>query len=135
MVQLVLSVPFVRLKIRHQRKIKINGDGSNVRCFLSVYDFIDAILLLIKKKTNGIYNVGNHHEYHNLEVAKLICNLLGKNIKKEIKFVKDRPFNDKRYSINTEKIKRIGWRPKKNLINDLPFIISWYKKNLKLFNL
>jgi dTDP-glucose 4,6-dehydratase len=117
------------------RKIKINGDGSNVRCFLSVYDFIDAILLLIKKKTNGIYNVGNHHEYHNLEVAKLICNLLGKNIKKEIKFVKDRPFNDKRYSINTEKIKRIGWRPKKNLINDLPFIISWYKKNLKLFNL
>ena len=117
------------------RKIKINGDGSNVRCFLSVYDFIDAILLLIKKKTNGIYNVGNHHEYHNLEVAKLICNLLGKNIKKEIKFVKDRPFNDKRYSINTEKIKKIGWRPKKNLINDLPFIISWYKKNLKLFNL
>lgn len=117
------------------KKININGDGSNVRCFLSVYDFIDAILLLIKKKTDGIYNVGNHHEYRNLEVAKLICNLLGKDFKKEIKFVKDRPFNDKRYSINTEKIKRIGWRPKKSLMKDLPYIISWYKKNLKLFNL
>ena len=117
------------------KKININGDGSNVRCFLSVYDFIDAILLLIKKKTNGIYNVGNHHEYRNLEVAKLICNLLEKDFKKEIKFVKDRPFNDKRYSIKTEKIKKIGWRPKKSLIKDLPYIISWYKKNLKLFNL
>lgn len=90
---------------------------------------------MIKKKTNGIYNVGNHHEYRNLEVAKLICNFLGKDFKKEIKFVKDRPFNDKRYSINTEKIKKIGWKPKKSLIKDLPYIISWYKKNLKLFNL
>jgi dTDP-glucose 4,6-dehydratase len=117
------------------KKININGDGSNVRCFLSVYDFIDAILLLIKKKTYGIYNVGNHHEYRNLEVAKLICNFLGKDFKKEIKFVKDRPFNDKRYSINIEKIKKIGWRPKKSLIKDLPHIITWYKKNLKLFNL
>ncbi len=117
------------------KKININGDGSNVRCFLSVYDFIDAILLLIKKNTYGIYNVGNHHEYRNLEVAKLICNFLGKDFKKEIKFVKDRPFNDKRYSIKIEKIKKIGWRPKKSLIKDLPYIISWYKKNLKLFNL
>ena len=54
---------------------------------------------------------------------------------KYIKFVKDRPYNDKRYSISINKIKKLGWKQKDSLINDLPQIIEWYKKNYKIFKI
>ena len=96
-------------------------------------DFTNAIYLLIKKNKIGIYNIGNNKYFKNLEIAKLICKKLGSNPKKSIKFINDRPFNDKRYSINISKIKRLGWKPKKNLVNDIETIVEWYKKNHKVF--
>jgi len=47
--------------------------------------------------------------------------------------VKDRPYNDKRYSVSSQKIRKLGWRPKENLIKDLPMIVEWYRKNPKIF--
>ena len=58
---------------------------------------------------------------------------LKKNPEKFIKFTKDRLYNDKRYSVSSKKIRKLGWSPKRNLINDLPMIIKWYKKNYKIF--
>jgi dTDP-glucose 4,6-dehydratase len=127
-------IPCCILNLLFNKKILINGDGSHLRCFLSVNDFVDGILLLIKKKVNGIYNIGNETYYRNLDIAKIICEFLEKDYKKNIKFIKDRPFNDRRYSIKTDKLKKLGWKPKKKLIEDLPEIINWYKKNLKIFN-
>lgn len=57
-----------------------------------------------------------------------------KELKKYIKFIKDRPFNDKRYFLNLNKISSIGWKPKHNFFKDLPGIIEWYKKNYKIFD-
>ena len=54
--------------------------------------------------------------------------------KKYLKYVKDRPYNDMRYSVSSKKIKSLGWEPKNKLIKDLPEIINWYKKNLKLYD-
>ena len=68
-----------------------------------------------------------------LELAKIICNYLNKDPNKFIKFIKDRPYNDKRYSVSTDKIRKLGWKPENKLINDLPEIINWYKKNMKLY--
>ena len=59
---------------------------------------------------------------------------MNKNPKKYIKYVKDRPYNDRRYSISINKIKKLGWQPEKQLTKDLPSIISWYENNYKLFN-
>ena len=58
---------------------------------------------------------------------------MNKKPKKSIMFIKDRPFNDKRYSISSKKIRRLGWKPEKKLVKDLPNIIEWYKKNQNLF--
>ena len=126
-------IPTCIINILKNKKIEINGDGSHVRCFLSVQDFAEAIFLLVKKKKTGIFNIGNSKHYKNLDIAKMICGFLNKNYKKNIRFVIDRPFNDKRYSINFNKIKKLGWKPKRNLIEDLPKIIQWYKKNINLF--
>ena len=58
---------------------------------------------------------------------------MNKNPKKFIKFIKDRPYNDRRYSISTRKINKLGWKPEYRLKNELLNIIQWYKKNIKLF--
>ena len=50
-----------------------------------------------------------------------------------IEYIEDRPFNDKRYSISSKKIKNLGWKPERNLLEDLPSIIEWYNKNYNLF--
>ena len=126
-------IPTCIINLLKNKKIEINGDGSHVRCFLSVQDFAEAIFLLVKKRKTGIFNIGNSKHYKNLDIAKMICSFLNKSHKKNIRFVTDRPFNDKRYSINFNKIKKLGWKPKRNLIEDLPKIIQWYKKNIYLF--
>ena len=58
---------------------------------------------------------------------------LNKDPNKFIKFIKDRPYNDKRYSVSTKKIRALGWKPKYNLIKDLPSMIDWYTNNYKLY--
>ena len=126
-------IPRCIISLLKNRKIPIHGDGKNERFYLSVQDFARAIILLIKKKNNGIYNIGSNESYTNIELAKSICKYLGKDPKKFIHYVEDRPYNDKRYSISSSKIRKIGWKPKFNLIKDLPKIVQWYSDNLYLY--
>ena len=126
-------IPRCIISLLKNRKIPIHGNGKNQRFYLSAQDFASAIILLIKKKNNGIYNIGSNESYTNIELAKSICKYLDKDPKKFINYVKDRPYNDKRYSISSSKIRKIGWKPKFNLIKDLPKIVQWYSDNLYLY--
>ena len=117
-----------------KKPIPIHGNGKNIRFYLSALDFADAIILLVSKKDSGIYNIGSNYYEKNINIAKKICELLNKNPNKYIKFTKDRLYNDKRYSVSFNKIKKLGWKPKRNLLKDLPMIVKWYKKNYKIFN-
>ena len=126
-------IPRCIISLLKNRKIPIHGNGKNQRFYLSAQDFASAIILLIKKKNNGIYNIGSNESYSNINLAKLICKYLNKDPKKFIKYVKDRPYNDKRYSISSLKIRKLGWKPKFNLIKELPNIIQWYSDNLYLY--
>ena len=126
-------IPRCIISLLKNRKIPIHGNGKNQRFYLSAQDFASAIILLIKKKNNGIYNIGSNESYSNINLAKLICKYLNKDPKKFINHVKDRPYNDKRYSISSSKIRKIGWKPKFSLNKDLPKIIQWYSDNLYLY--
>ena len=57
-----------------------------------------------------------------------------KKSNKNIEYTKDRPFNDKRYSVSSKKIQNLGWKPKTNLFKELNEIIKWYTKNNKIFS-
>ena len=126
-------IPRCIISLLKNKKIPIHGNGKNERFYLSAQDFARAIVVLIKKKNNGIYNIGSNEFYTNIDLAKLICKYLNKDPKKYISYVKDRPYNDKRYSISSSKIREIGWKPKFNLNKDLPKIIQWYSDNLYLY--
>ena len=128
-------IPSCITKLIKNKPIEIHGSGNNIRCYLSAVDFANAIYLLLKKKRTGIFNIGNNKYFKNIEIAKIICKKFKKDKKQFIHFVKDRPFNDRRYSVNINKIKKIGWRPRNSLINDLDEIIKWYHDNINLFKI
>jgi len=116
------------------KKFTIHGKGLQKRSFLYVKDFCKAIDILYRKgKIFEAYNVGSKFEYKNVEIVKIIARQNKKDFYKNTVFVKDRPFNDFRYSINFNKIKKIGWKPKAKVEDKIFEINNWYKKNLFRF--
>ena len=117
------------------KPIPIHGNGKNIRYYLSAIDFAKALIILVKKKDRGTFNIGSSYCERNINIAKIICRFFKKDVKKNITFTKDRLYNDLRYSVSSKKIRKLGWKPQQNLINDLPMIIEWYKKHHKIFKL
>jgi len=107
---------FIKL-LKEDIPVTIQGDGSNLRSFLHVYDVSRAFECILKNgKIGEIYNIGadDHLEYSILDITykllKLIKNIENKeDANKWITFVEDRPFNDKRYYISNDKVKQLGW--------------------------
>ncbi len=115
------------------KPMSVHGNGKNIRFYLSAVDFADALIMLVKKKSKGVYNIGSNHFEKNINIVKKICKLFNKDPKKFIIFTKDRLYNDKRYSVSSKKMMKLGWKPKSNLIEDLPNIVKWYQNNYKIF--
>jgi dTDP-glucose 4,6-dehydratase len=116
---------FIQL-LRTDRKLTIQGDGSNLRSFIHVSDVCRAFDVIIKHGCIGeIYNIGSNaeNEYSVLDVAKLLIKMVkGVDVALHastqnnaasdlewIEYVEDRPFNDKRYYISNDKLKQLGW--------------------------
>jgi len=104
---------FIEL-LKDNKKVTIQGDGSNIRAFLHSHDVARAFEIILEKgKIGEIYNIGSdeNQEYTVLQVAKLLIEKI-KNTKDHnewITYIEDRPFNDKRYYISNQKIKDLGW--------------------------
>jgi dTDP-glucose 4,6-dehydratase len=107
---------FIKL-LQENKKVTIQGDGTNIRAFLHVDDVCEAIkLILLNGKIGEIYNIGSDDkdEYTIIQIAQILI----KNIKNTesynewIEYIEDRPFNDKRYYISNDKVKKLGWEIK-----------------------
>lgn len=108
-------IPLFISQLKNNKKVTIQGDGSNVRSFLHVYDTVRAFdCILDKGKIGEIYNIGcdTHMEYTVMNVAKILIKLLKKtdDYQQWIEYIEDRPYNDKRYYISNQKLKDLGWR-------------------------
>jgi len=101
-------------------KIPVHGDGSYRREWTHTEDNCMAILLVMETGTDGqVYNISTGEEFTNLEVVKKVLEVMGAPTDL-IEFVADRPGQDVRYSVKTDKIKRLGWQPKMTLDRYLP---------------
>lgn len=125
-------IPVVILKALNNEKIPIYGKGQNIREWLYVSDCVRGIFSAIEKGLAGeIYNIGSGEEKRNIEVVKIILNIIGKP-EDLIEFVKDRPGHDYRYSMNSEKIKReLGWKPEITFQTGIEKTIKWYIENME----
>ena len=99
--------------LKEDKKVTIQGDGSNVRAFLHAIDVASALESILERgKIGEIYNIGRDEdkEYTVLEIAKILIKLIKdtEDYDKWIEYIEDRPFNDKRYYISNDKVKDLG---------------------------
>jgi len=122
-------IPVLILNALHEKSLPIYGEGKNIRDWIYVLDNCEAIDLIFQKgKIGEIYNIGTGNEKTNIEIANLILKGLNKP-KSLIEFVMDRPGHDFRYSLNCEKIKKLGWKPKVRFEEGIEKTIKWYVEN------
>jgi dTDP-glucose 4,6-dehydratase len=111
------------------RPLPIYGSGNNVRDWIYVQDNCRAIHSVLEKGEKGqIYNIAGGNERKNIDIAKEILRTLSLPATM-IEYVADRLGHDFRYSLNCEKIHRLGWKPQVQFEDGLQRTINWYRSN------
>ncbi len=136
-------IPLIIHNIIQKKPLPVYGDGRNIRDWLHVKDHSVAIEAVLKKgKAGGVYNIGGNNEWANIDIVNLVCDLLdgrlgrspGEN-RQLITFVKDRPGHDRRYAIDSSRIKgELGWEPAYTFERGLAETIDWYLANQEWVN-
>jgi dTDP-glucose 4,6-dehydratase len=109
--------------------VPLYGDGKNVRDWLHVDDHCRAIDLLIQNGVSGeVYNIGGGNEVMNVDLTHRILDALGKPASL-IKPVADRAGHDRRYCLDTTKLRGMGWAPAEPFDEGLRRTIEWYRRN------
>ncbi len=145
-------IPLVIANILDGKPLPIYGDGQQIRDWLYVDDHNRGIDLVIRHgRNNETYNIGGNNEWANIDIVKLICELLdkqfqsasdmairfpnapqvtGKSAKDLITFVKDRAGHDRRYAIDASKITgELGYSPKESFETGIRKTLQWYLEN------
>lgn len=131
-------IPLFINNILEEKPLPVYGKGDNVRDWLYVVDHARAIDVIFHKgKTGETYNIGGHNEWTNIDLIKLLCELMDEKLgrakgssEKLITYVKDRAGHDKRYAIDATKIKEeLGWVPSLQFREGLSLTIDWYLNN------
>jgi dTDP-glucose 4,6-dehydratase len=110
--------------------LPVYGDGMNVRDWIYVEDHCKAIDLIMHEGKEGeVYNIGANNEVPNIEIVQIILRQLGKP-DSLIKFVEDRPGHDRRYAIDSTKLRNeLGWNTLYSFDEALDLTIRWYLEN------
>ena len=126
-------IPLFITNLLENKKIPVYGDGQQIRDWIHAEDHCSAIDLILHKGKNGeIYNIGANQnpEIPNLELTKKIIKACNKN-ENSIEYVKDRAGHDRRYAVDTTKIRtELGWKPQHTFKQGIGQTINWYKNNL-----
>lgn len=128
-------IPKFLLMLMHDQKLTLHGDGLNKRHFLAATDFAHALSLIVDKwQERKVYNIGTNEEYTNAELTSMLCQVFDKKFDDCVMYIDDRPFNDGRYALNWDLITKLGWKPTRNLKDDLPAIAQWYLENFDRYD-
>ena len=132
-------IPLMCINALIGKPLPVYGDGQNIRDWLYVGDHCSALDVVIHKgKPGETYNVGGNNEVKNIDLVKMLCQLmdeLAPSLPKSpcsdlITFVKDRPGHDRRYAIDATKIKtELGWTPSVTVEEGLRKTVHWYLNN------
>jgi dTDP-glucose 4,6-dehydratase len=124
------AVPLFITNLLDGGKVPLYGDGLNVRDWLYVEDNCEAIDLVLREgEAGGIYNVGGGTRLTNLDLTERILSAMDKDTG-SIEYVNDRPGHDRRYALDSTKIKEdLGWKGGGHFTRNLERTIDWYREN------
>ena len=104
------------------------GNTTPVRDILHVRDVVEAYLLLLERGAAGeVYNVGGGYEAPNLEITRRILALTGRD-ESLVRHVADRPGHDRRYALDTTRLRALGWAPRRYFDDALAATVEWYRE-------
>jgi len=122
-------IPFFVTEALDNRPLPVYGDGMQVRDWLYVDDHARGVDVVLHKGVAGeAYNVAGENLRHNIDITKQILSLLGKG-DSLIKYVPDRPGHDRRYAMNCDKLRALGWEREKPFEARLEETVKWYVDN------
>ena len=131
-------IPLFINNIIEKKPLPVYGDGKYTRDWLFVEDHAVAIDLVFHEgKNHDTYNIGGFNEWQNIDLVKLLCELMDQKLGRTagesaelITYVKDRPGHDLRYAIDASKINtELGWKPSVTFEQGLARTIDWYLAN------
>jgi len=123
-------IPLFITNLLETKPVPVYGAGKNIRDWIHVDDHNRGVDLIIKKgKIGETYCLGGNNEKTNLEITKLILELMGRG-EEMIEYVTDRPGHDLRYAIDyTKAQEELGWQPQIDFKDGLAKTVAWYKNN------
>jgi dTDP-glucose 4,6-dehydratase len=122
-------IPLFITNLMNDLPVPLYGDGQNVRDWLHVEDHCRAVdMLLTASQPGEVYNIGGGNEVKNVDLTHRLLELLNKP-KTLIKPVEDRLGHDRRYSLDTAKLRGMGWTPKHDFAQGLAETVAWYQAN------
>jgi len=120
-------IPLFITNALDDQSLPLYGDGRNVRDWLYVLDNCAAIDLVLRQGKDGeVYNIGGGTEIENVVLTRQILRLAGKP-ETLIKPVTDRPGHDRRYSLDSKKVRQLGWAPRHAFPEALATTVGWYR--------
>lgn len=117
-------------QLLNNKKCTLHGKGLTRRNFIYIYDVIKAIDIILQKGIiNNIYNIGTNNEYSVYEIAEKLIKYLkpNENIEDWIEYIVDRNFNDYRYAIETNELKKLDWKEEIDFNIGFKNTIEWFK--------
>jgi dTDP-glucose 4,6-dehydratase len=110
-------------------RVPLYGDGGNVREWTYVHDNVAAQWLVLTEGVPGeVYNVGSGEERSNLELTHALLDRLGAD-PSAIEHVPDRPGHDRRYAVDSSKVRALGWAPTVSFEEALDRTVTWYREH------
>ncbi|WP_428821457.1 dTDP-glucose 4,6-dehydratase [Microbulbifer sp. MCCC 1A16149] len=145
-------IPLIITNILNDKPLPVYGDGKQVRDWLYVEDHARGIELVLRKGRIGEnYNIGGHNEWHNIDIVRLVCQLMDETFAREpalvkkypsarqvaagnstalITYVTDRPGHDRRYAIDALKSRsELGYEPVESFESGIQKTVIWYLEN------
>jgi len=122
-------IPLFITNLIDNKPVPLYGDGLNVRDWLHVDDHCRGVDLLIERGQNGeVYNIGGGNEVRNVDLTHRILSLVGRPTSL-ITPVADRQGHDRRYALDTSKLRGLGWSPTMEFESGLADTVEWYRAN------
>jgi dTDP-glucose 4,6-dehydratase len=123
------AIPLFTTNLLDGKKIPLYGDGLNERDWLFVDDHCSGVHLVLTKGTLGeIYNIGAGNETTNRVLVSKLLEAFGVG-EEMVQYVEDRKGHDRRYSVNIDKITKLGWKKEHTLDEALAETVQWYRDN------